>query len=367
MIKPTRRVKLHTNHACNLKCRFCYYGDSANIKCKEPTFEELKEQIKIAKNAGALDIDFSGGESTIMKFFPELISYTKNLGFRDICVITNGLRMSNKDYAKKLVDSGLNNVLFSLEGYNSKTHDYLTRVPGSFDKINKAIKNAKELGLKVRINITVTKENYKVLDKFAKHILKYEPDAVNFIKFNPWDVAFSAAKELSPKYTEISPHIKKAIDILSPKVLKITIRYIPYCFMKNYEKHVCNCLHNKYDADEWFIPMIQHKMGKVSSSSMIKSNLLKKFIKNFKYILQVNPFYVRNFDDLVAQVVTKKMYTKPSKCKKCKYYRICDGIDKPYPKIFNTNEIIPVIGKKIKNPMIFREKYLEKYNEKFNF
>ena len=173
MIKPTRRVKLHTNHACNLKCRFCYYGDSANIKCKEPTFEELKEQIKIAKNAGALDIDFSGGESTIMKFFPELISYTKNLGFRDICVITNGLRMSNKDYAKKLVDSGLNNVLFSLEGYNSKTHDYLTRVPGSFDKINKAIKNAKELGLKVRINITVTKENYKVLDRINRFTENY--------------------------------------------------------------------------------------------------------------------------------------------------------------------------------------------------
>jgi len=359
----TRRIKIHTNNSCNLKCRFCYYGDSACIKEKDATFLELKKQLKIAKDLGALDVDFSGGEPTIVKEFPELISYAKLIGFRTICVITNGLKMSNKEYTKRLVDAGLNDVLFSLEGHNSKTHDYLTRVPGSFNKIIKAIKNVKDFGVKCRINITITKENYKVLDKFAKLILKFKPDAVNFIKFNPWGAALNSAKEMSPKYSNISPHIKEAIDILDPHVIKITVRYIPFCFMQDYEKHVCNYAHLKYDIDEWWIPSIQYKIHE--KSFKYYAEFTQRVIKNIPNLLKVKPSL--SFDKMITRLAIKKLYTKPRQCKKCKYFYICDGIDKPYPSLYGTKEIKPILGNKIKDPMFFRGSYLEKYEKKYNF
>ncbi|MEK6875336.1 MAG: radical SAM protein [Nanoarchaeota archaeon] len=365
MAKKTQRVKVHSNYSCNLKCRFCYYGDSKCIKEKDPSFEDLKKQLDIAKSMGALDVDFSGGEPTIRKDFPELVAYTKSKGFRTICVITNGLRMANKEYVKKVIDSGLNDILFSLEGYNSKTHDYLTRVPGSFEKINKAIKNAKELGVRVRINITVTKENYKYLENFARHILKFNPDAVNFIKFNPWDVALHEARGMSPKYSEIAPHLKKAIDILKPRIVKITVRYIPYCFMQGYEKHVCNCMHNQFDSDEWWIPKIQYRMETKAVINI--RGPLKRILKNLPFIIRLEPSYFMSFDKFVLGIQLKKLYTKPNQCRKCKYFYVCDGIDKPYPKIYGAKEIIPVTGVKIKEPMFAREKYLENYNEKFGF
>lgn len=363
MATRTKRVKIHTNHSCNLKCMFCYYGESNCIKEREPTLKELIKQVDIAKNMGARDVDFSGGEPTIMKEFLELVNYTKEKGFRTICLITNGLRMSNYDYAKKVIDKGINDVLFSLEGYNDKTHDSLTRVPGSFKKINQAIENIKKLGVKCRINITVTKENYMHLEKFAKHILKYEPDAVNFIKFNPWDVALNKARELSPKYSEIAPHLKKAIDRLNSTVTKITVRYMPYCFMEGYEKHICNCFHNGYDSDEWWIPKIQYKMETASKFNVRKS--VKRLLKNIPYILQLNWGAFSSFDNMVTNLVVKKLYVKAPQCKKCKYNLICDGIDKPYPKIYGTKEIIPVKGTKIRDFMLYRGPYLEKYDEKF--
>jgi len=365
MVKSTKRIKLHTNNSCNLKCRFCYYGDSACIKEMDASLEELKKQLKIAKNMGALDVDFSGGESTIRPDFPELIAYTKKLGFRNICVITNGLRMSNFKYAKKLVDAGLNDVLFSLEGHISKMHDYLTRVPGSFKKINQAIKNVKRLGIRCRINITVTKENYHDLEKFSKHIIQFQPDAVNFIVFNPWNVAMKESQKLLARYSDVAPYLKKSIDFLQPKVMKITIRYFPYCFMQGYEKHICNCLHNKYDADEWWIPKIQYKMETKANKKPLK--VLKRIIKNLRYVLGMDPRYFTNFDKFILGLQLKKLYYRPKKCKKCKYYFVCDGIDKPYPKLYGLEEITPVNGEKIKNPMFDRGKYLEEYDKKFGF
>ncbi len=362
MVQETKRVKIHTNNSCNLKCRFCYYGDSACIKEKDASLDYLKEQLRTARRLGAMDVDFSGGESTIRPDFVELVAFTKALGFRDICVITNGLRMSNMNYTKKLIDAGLNDVLFSLEGPDAEMHDYLTCVKGSFEKNNQAIRNVKKLGVKRRINITVAKENYQDLEKFAEHILQFEPAAVNFIKFNPWDVALDKAEELSPKYTELMPHIKKAIDILSPHIDKITVRYIPYCFMQGYEKHVCNCFHNYYDADEWWIPSVQYRTERKSNKYF-----LQKFFKNLPYLARLPLKSFSSFDMMITALVVKKLYTKPKQCKKCKYFHVCDGIDKPYPKIFGTKEIVPVRGEKIKNPMFARAKYLEKYNEKFNF
>ncbi len=365
MIHETKRVKVHSNYSCNLKCKFCYYGDSRFIKEKEPTFGELKKQLDIAKKEGAIDVDFSGGEPTIRPDFLKLVEYAKKIGFRTICVITNGLVMSNSNYVKKLIDAGLNDVLFSLEGYDDRTHDALTKVPGSFKKINLAIENAKMVGLKVRINITVIKDNYKDLEKFAKHILKYKPDAVNFIKFNPWDVAKNVARELSPKYSEITPHLKKAINILDKDVPKITVRYMPYCFLQGYEKYICNCFHNIYDADEWWIPNIQYKMESKSRFNLKKN--LKRLWKNIPYILRLNPRAFSSFNNMATHLVVKKLYNKLIQCKKCKYYEICDGVDKPYPEIYGTDEIVPVKGNKIKDFMFYREPYLKNYNEKFGF
>ncbi|MEN7982577.1 MAG: radical SAM protein [Nanoarchaeota archaeon] len=365
MVKETKRVKLHTNHACNLKCVFCYYGDSSCIKEKEPTMEELKRQLRMAKENGALDVDFSGGESTIMPNFPELVAYAKKLGFRTICLITNGLRISKEDYLKKLIDMGLNDVLFSIEGHNAETHEKLTRIPGSFNKITKAIKNVKKNKLRCRINITVTKENYKDLEKFARFLLQFEPDAVNFIKFNPWDISKEQAKILSPKYSDLEPLLRKSIDILSPKIVKITVRYIPYCFMKEYEKHVCNYMHLKNDVDEWWLPSIQEKMGEKNIKNY--TTKIKKLIKNIPIIFKLEFKDFLSFNKFVEAVAIKKLYVKPKQCERCKYFLVCDGIDRPYPEIYGNKEIVPVIGDKIKNPMFVRSKYLEEYERKNNF
>lgn len=361
MVTKNRKVKIHTNHACNLKCRFCYYGDSACIKEKDPTLDELKSWLKKAKENGALDVDFCGGEPTLRPDFPELLEYTRKIGYRIIGVTTNGQRMANRDYVKKLVKSGLNDALFSLQGYNAKTHDYLTQVPGSFDRIIKAIKNVKKSGIILRINSTVTKENYKHLPKLAKLILKLQPDAVNFIKFNPWDVALASSRELMPRYSEMAPHLKQAIDILKPKISKVSVRYFPLCFMQGYEKHISNCTNLLWESDEWGLHTAQYNMKKKSVKYYL--DILNRFIKKIPVIIRVRPSL--SFTKWFNEVTIKNLYIKLPECKKCSYNLICDGIDRPYPQLYGIKEVKAVPGNRIKDPLYFRGAYLEQYEKKY--
>ena len=64
-------------------------------------------------------------------------------------------------------------------------------------------------------------------------------------------------------------------------------------------------------------------------------------------------------DIIHRAVISAKLmkYTvKSKKCKKCKYYLICDGLWKKYAQIYGDNEIIPKKGKKIKDPTFFLKK-----------
>jgi MoaA/NifB/PqqE/SkfB family radical SAM enzyme len=353
-IKRTRRVEIYTGFGCNLKCAFCYYierlsGEQIPIEC-------LKKELVLARKYGALDVDFTGGEATIRRDLPELISFAKNLGFRDICIITNGLMMANRSYCDELVKCGLNDVLFSIHGLN-ETHDQLTRVPGSFQRITKAVENIKNLGIKFRTNTTVVKHNFKQLPETGAFFLKLKPESTNFIMFNPWYSSGSQKEEVTCRYSEAVPFLKKAIDGLAPEIKKVTVRYIPYCFMEGYEQHICNFPHRKYDTDEW-----SHSTRLRLDSKFFWGSILYRMVR-----YRVPPKRFSDIDDLVDHIVVtqvqRSLHVKAEDCTKCKHYRICDGVKKGYAQLFGLNEINPVKGERIKDPMYFRKPYLNRFDD----
>jgi len=348
-VAETKRAKIPTGLKCNMRCKFCYYIE--HLDDENPSTRKMKLLISQAYERGMKDIDFSGGESTIRGDFIELVHYAKKLGFRNICVITNGLRMANKDYTKKLVEAGLNEVLFSIHG-NREIHDYLTQIPGSFDKLMKAIENVRELNVRFRTNTTINKMNYKILPELTELFLSLKPAAVNFILFNPHYSPESQLNEMICKYSECFPYIRKSVDDLKTEIKKVTVRFIPFCFMENYEKYVCDRRQRKYDCDEW-LPRVQAKIEEVSP--------IRHFIYGFIDLIHKNIPKNKKINDLLDKFVqwtfTTRYFVKPSMCDECKYRLICDGIKKGYARIFGLEEIKAIKGELIKNPVEFRGNY----------
>jgi uncharacterized radical SAM superfamily Fe-S cluster-containing enzyme len=117
MRELSRRGDIRLGYRCNARCGFCYYHDMLdNPVEKEPTSAQLRGRLAALRSEGAMEVEFTGGEPTIRPDLPELVAYAKEQGFTNISVISNGLRIANANYAKRLVDAGMNDVLFSVHG-----------------------------------------------------------------------------------------------------------------------------------------------------------------------------------------------------------------------------------------------------------
>lgn len=313
------RAKLDTGTHCNYECSFCYYLDKLDVVTD---VEVIKTRAKKLYDFGMTEIDLSGGESSIHRQWFEILDYCRELGFKNISALTNGFKFANKDFLKKSQEHGLTELLFSLHGWDSESHAHIVKRKGSFEKMLEAIKNCQELGIKVRLNCTVTSFNAPHLKEYAELVNSIAPFQMNFLPLNYWE----DAQKVNPEsYEVLSKHIKSSIDLLN-KNIEINVRYIPFCFMQGYEQYVVGIYQHIYDRGDWNI--IAYDVDRLPE----KHATAEDYFKHAK-------------DQRVHS------YTKPKKCFECKFFSICDGVEH---KLANTQEVYPAPGEKITDVQLFR-------------
>lgn len=339
-----RRGVIYVTMICNLRCKFCYYYTLRKKEhCK---LKELKRQLYLYKHYFGLDsVDITGGEPTIYPYIREIVNSCKEIGLKS-CIITNG---QTPDTISELIDLGLNDLLISVHDLK-KDYDSLVQAQGAFRRLLKTIKICHKKNFSFRTNTTVTKFNLSRLIKIA-HFLKNEvkPRIHNWILFNPHEgTLWSVENTISfqPKYSEAATQIKKAIDILKP--IWSNVKYIPLCFMKGYEHHVCNFMQWQYDPYEW----------EYRSMNMLSNKKVLKIIKNYKgFGISIEKF----FNAWSKRITRHNIIT--DKCKKCSNVEICRQQYPQYVRRFGDAEFKPYLGKLILDSMCYREKYRKEFSK----
>lgn len=312
---------MDTGTHCNYECSFCYYLDKLDVVTP---LNVIKARAKKIRDFGIEEIDLSGGESSIHENWFEILDYCGELGFSSISCLSNGSRFSNMAFLKRSQEAGLSEILFSLHGWDAEGHDEIVGRKGAFKRMLKAIENAKETGVKVRLNCTVTSFNAPRLDKYVELVNKLAPAQMNFLPLNYWE---DAAKVKSENYEQLAGPIKRAIDALDPG-MEINVRYIPFCFMEGYEQYVVGIFQHIYDAGDW--------------------NIIAYDVDEF----EVKEAGVKEYFQSASE---KRMHTyaKNKECFDCKHFFICDGVER---KIVNEQKVRPVPGEKITDVMHYRRK-----------
>ena len=372
----TKRVRIPTGLDCNEHCRFCYYYDELNTK--RYTTDQMRDKLKYAKEHNIRDIDFSGGEPTLRKDLLMLISEAKGMGFAKICIITNGSRLKDRPYIEDLARSGLNEILLSIHGHDASSHNEAVGRDDAWGYVQEAVKYIHSLGIRLRTNTVVTKLNYNTLTRIARYLTSIHPVAANFICFNDWNRAADLTKDLACRYSQANQPLWQAIDILAPAVSKVTVRYIPFCFMPGYEQHVCGILQNEFDPDEWIDPIKKvltfNEVDGDEADSYYK-DLYMYFKDNQEEALRgIESGFVhgelkdpRIFHDLPERFIrlahkahnarVRRNYIKSDECQHCCLNKICDGLENTYARFIGTGELKRVTGKILEDPMIFRRGY----------
>jgi len=170
---PTTAV-LEMTYRCNHVCNFCscpWERENPKIKKQEElSTDQWKDVISKMSQMGIKNICFTGGEALLRKDIWEIIDFTSNLNDFKIISRFNKPKKKRKKMKMylisnaKILDSEKLDLIkkydiqlsVSLPGLDS--FSYHTQESGP-DKVLHTLKSAKEKGLNVVVNITITKKN----------------------------------------------------------------------------------------------------------------------------------------------------------------------------------------------------------------
>lgn len=229
-------VQLELTEKCTNKCIHCYnHWRIANTNFKSLDKIKLDRILKQFIASKVMSVTITGGEPLIKK---KLLLYAISfLNDSNIDVhLNSNLTLLNYQYAKDLKEHGLKSVLTSLLSFQEITHNKITGNHKSFNDTINGINQAIKAGLKVSVNMVVTKFNFKhiyqtaVLSKKigATHFsaTKVSP-SINIRNYNELKLTQEQVFKTLEELMRIKREIEIHVDILE---------CYPLCLLQNIER-----------------------------------------------------------------------------------------------------------------------------------
>lgn len=286
-MKNKSKVESHKiiilNEQCNEDCVFC-----SGAERREMTDFEIKNEILNASRA----VVFEGGEPTLSNGLLPWIKFAKNRGVKEIVLVTNGIMLSQRNFAKKLLDGGVTLFNVSFHSHRASLYNALTRRE-VYSLAIKGIKNLVELGAaeKTRLTCVITKANYRFLPDYIKWVKNNFPDifyvAVNYVKI--LGRVKSGPEKYVPRFNAVRPYLLRAFEIAKESDIKVLVDGFPLCLMEDYPE---------YNEDS------------------------QKFTVTRDFVFMGEK-------------------TKTQKCKNCSLSSLCGGARRDYLKLYGDKELKP--------------------------
>jgi pyruvate-formate lyase-activating enzyme len=413
----TRRGVMWLGQTCNIRCHFCYFLDRINSTGHpEHPFMSIEKAKKICSTLVDVyennAIDIQGGEPTLYRHINELVEHCRTIGLVPT-LITNAIALQDPMRCVALKESGIRDLLVSVQGLG-ETYDQIVGVKGASIKQERGLENIMKAGIPIRFNCVLSKPALPQLQKIAQRAVEVNARAVNFLAFNPFEDQQIPGKRNStnvPKYSEVSPNLNAAMDILAKAGIECNVRYFPICMVEErHRKSMYNFQQLPYDTHEWDYASWnwtgqQPQRMKWGDCSPV-TELAKETYASIQYTGAAKPIadatrrLVSKYPALrgparkVHVSISKLLQGKPEQspvlterenlyrdnarlrssqhcryqydraCETCDVRRICDGFHGDYASLFGTDEAKGIqVGQSVDNPKLFiaeQEKVVEK-------
>lgn len=308
--------------ACNNRCQWCY-AQGTNFNRDEMNLSLLKKLVSFSKKINIKDAILIGGEPTVFKKLPEVISIIKKSGI-NVGMPTNGRLLSDFSFAKDLVDCGLSKISISIKGATPEQYFQLAGVNG-YEEALSGYDNIRRLGLDIGVTITVTRSIYEKVDLLIKDLSRRGVDhiTVDFCRPIILNDGAEAKETLDPR--EIADACSHILEITEDEDLDcFFIPNIPFCLLSDLfkEKTIKNKKMGSRCPAQIGTSIIFDFEGNVLPCNSFVGYPLGKYGKEFSSKDDFEIFWggkaVKNFRNLSLRYPNEK-------CFKCKDWIKCGG------------------------------------------
>ena len=159
--------------ACDLACVHCRASAQATRNPLELSTEDGKRLIDEIAEMQVPVFVITGGDPLKRPDIYELVGYANARGVRT-SLTPSATPLLTREAIAELQKRGLARLAISLDGPTAEIHDKFRRVPGSFQWTLNAVQWARELGLPVQINTTITRHNLEDLNQMIALLQKLD-------------------------------------------------------------------------------------------------------------------------------------------------------------------------------------------------
>jgi radical SAM protein with 4Fe4S-binding SPASM domain len=303
MVEPT--------NICNLKCPMCPSG-SGDMKRElgKMNFDDFK---KIIDEIGPYIIQvqlWNQGEPFINRSFIEFIAYANSKGIMTH-TSTNGHYIRTDEQAEALINSGLDQLIFSMDGTNKESYEKY-RVGGNFDVVLEALERIARVKIKlnsktplVELQFIIFKHNQSEIDEIISLSKKFRLNRLSFKTAQVYSV--DQAVTFLPDDSDQMRYDFDGSNFQLKGDIKNWCKRLWLNSTVNWDGSISPCCFDK-DADHAFGNMFQH------------DTCFKKIWRNSKY-----------------QAFRKKVMQNRSSITMCT--NCTEGLPEPYTKIIEINDL----------------------------
>jgi len=212
---------------CNNNCLTCMLSGMRE-GLPSMSFENFRDLLTEAKDRGNFEgVILSGAEVTTFDDLERYITFASSLGcFRKIQIQTNGRRLGDREYLKRIIDLGVNEFFVSIYG-TEDVHDTLTRVKGSYRETMNGVRNLEAYDVNVVSNTVLSRINYNDIPGLMESLLDERISETHLWNFFPMEE--KDAGDLLMSMNDLLILLRKLLQVIEPAERPFVLKGFPEC------------------------------------------------------------------------------------------------------------------------------------------
>ncbi|TMR24746.1 radical SAM protein [Nonomuraea zeae] len=160
-----RRMQIETALTCNFSCDYCYSG-SAPTRRERLAPAEIVALLDQAADLAVREICFTGGEFLLYPSWRDLVAHARSHDMI-VDIHTNGYLLDDGAIAH-ITQSKVRQVQVTMESHLAEIHESIRGRKGSWSRVMRNIKAARDAGLRTKVVTQVHRKNLSTIRETAK-------------------------------------------------------------------------------------------------------------------------------------------------------------------------------------------------------